>query len=218
MATDLDQLVDEFRHRPLGAAGPFTFVAADALTMKVREGGRVVNAAVLVAVGVNGEGHREVLGMRVGDLRDRGSEERVLRRLGRRGSGPSTRAAPMVQAEAAVLAESPRGCVLSLPAHGLDELADVVEPREAAAVDSLVHLAEASGLRRCSAGRGGETKRCKSGDRSCSENALHVTSLLLRGAGSPHRACVRHKESIGLVRIGSSPDQRIALPAHRQIR
>jgi putative transposase len=28
-------------HRPLGAAGPFTFVAADALTMKVREGGRV---------------------------------------------------------------------------------------------------------------------------------------------------------------------------------
>jgi transposase-like protein len=65
MATDLDQLVDEFRHRPLDAAGPFTFVAADALTMKVREGGRVVNAVVLVAVGVNGDGHREVLGMRV---------------------------------------------------------------------------------------------------------------------------------------------------------
>src|SRR6188472_4268758 len=39
MAGDLDQLVDEFRHRPLDAAGPFTFVAADALTMKVREGG-----------------------------------------------------------------------------------------------------------------------------------------------------------------------------------
>ncbi|HYO34359.1 MAG TPA: IS256 family transposase [Nocardioidaceae bacterium] len=65
MAGDLDQLVDEFRHRPLDAAGPFTFVAADALTMKVREGGRVVNAVVLVAVGVNGDGHREVLGMRV---------------------------------------------------------------------------------------------------------------------------------------------------------
>ena len=46
-------------------AGPFTFVAADALTMKVREGGRVVNAVVLVATGVNGDGHREVLGMRV---------------------------------------------------------------------------------------------------------------------------------------------------------
>ena len=65
MAADLDRLVDEFRHRPLDAAGPFTFVAADALTMKVREGGRVVNAVVLVAVGVNGDGHREVLGMRV---------------------------------------------------------------------------------------------------------------------------------------------------------
>ena len=65
MAADLDQLVEEFRHRPLGDAGPFTFVAADALTMKVREGGRVVNAVVLVATGVNADGHREVLGMRV---------------------------------------------------------------------------------------------------------------------------------------------------------
>jgi transposase-like protein len=65
MAAGLDQAVDEFRHRPLDAAGPFTFVAADALTMKVREGGRVINAVVLVATGVNGDGHREVLGMRV---------------------------------------------------------------------------------------------------------------------------------------------------------
>ena len=65
MATDLDQLVDDFRHRPLDQAGPFTFVAADALTMKVREGGRVINAVVLLATGVNGDGHREVLGTRV---------------------------------------------------------------------------------------------------------------------------------------------------------
>jgi transposase-like protein len=65
MAGDLDTIVEEFRHRPLDAAGPFTFVAADALTMKVREGGRVINAVVLLATGVNGDGHREVLGMRV---------------------------------------------------------------------------------------------------------------------------------------------------------
>jgi putative transposase len=65
MATDLDKIVEEFRHRPLDAAGPFTFVAADALTMKVREGGRVINAVVLIATGVNGDGHREVLGIRV---------------------------------------------------------------------------------------------------------------------------------------------------------
>ncbi len=65
MAADLDEQVAAFRHRPLGQAGPFTFVAADALTMKVREAGRVVNAVVLVATGVNGDGHREVLGLRV---------------------------------------------------------------------------------------------------------------------------------------------------------
>ena len=65
MAAELDVQVDQFRHRPLGDAGPFTFVAADALTMKVREGGRVINAVVLVATGVNADGRREVLGLRV---------------------------------------------------------------------------------------------------------------------------------------------------------
>ena len=65
MAAELDEHVEQFRHRPLDAAGPFTFLAADALTMKVREGGRVINAVVLLATGVNGDGHREVLGMRV---------------------------------------------------------------------------------------------------------------------------------------------------------
>ncbi len=65
MATDLDEHVREFRIRPLHEAGPFTFVDCDALMMKVREGGRVVNTAVLVATGVNGDGHREVLGMQV---------------------------------------------------------------------------------------------------------------------------------------------------------
>jgi transposase-like protein len=65
MAQDLDEQVAAFRTRPLGDTGPFTFVAADALTMKVREQGRVVNAVVLVATGVNGDGHREVLGVKV---------------------------------------------------------------------------------------------------------------------------------------------------------
>ncbi|UAL31171.1 IS256 family transposase [Nocardioides rotundus] len=65
MAAELDEHVEQFRHRPLNDAGPFTFVAADALTMKLREGGRVINAVVLLATGVNGDGHREVLGMRV---------------------------------------------------------------------------------------------------------------------------------------------------------
>jgi putative transposase len=65
MAADLDAIVADFRHRRLGDAGPSTFVAADALTTKVRDGGRVINAVVLLATGVNSDGHREVLGMRV---------------------------------------------------------------------------------------------------------------------------------------------------------
>ena len=44
MAKELDDHVEEFRTRSLAEAGPFTFVAADALVLKVREGGRVVRS------------------------------------------------------------------------------------------------------------------------------------------------------------------------------
>src|SRR6187200_1632679 len=62
MAKDLDEQVAAFRTRPLDE-GPYTFVAADALTMKVREGGRVIKIAVMVATGVNADGFREILGI-----------------------------------------------------------------------------------------------------------------------------------------------------------
>lgn len=69
MAKDLDAQVAAFRTRPLDA-GPYTFVAADALVLKVREGGRVANVHALVAVGVNADGHREVLGVQVTSAED----------------------------------------------------------------------------------------------------------------------------------------------------
>ena len=69
MATDLDEQVAQFRTRPLDA-GPYTFLAADALTMRVREGGRVVKVACLVATGVNVEGYREILGLQVTSTED----------------------------------------------------------------------------------------------------------------------------------------------------
>ena len=55
MARDLDAQVEAFRTRPLDQ-GPYTFVAADALVLKVRENGRVVNVHCLIATGVNAEG------------------------------------------------------------------------------------------------------------------------------------------------------------------
>ncbi|HEX2300395.1 MAG TPA: IS256 family transposase [Pseudonocardiaceae bacterium] len=69
MAKDLDVQVADFRHRPLDQ-GPYTFVAADALVLKVREGGRVVNVHALVATGVNADGHREILGLQVTSAED----------------------------------------------------------------------------------------------------------------------------------------------------
>src|SRR6478609_7929662 len=69
MAKDLDGQVEAFRTRPLDA-GPYTFVAADALVLKVREGGRTVNVHALLATGVNADGYREILGLHVTSAED----------------------------------------------------------------------------------------------------------------------------------------------------
>ena len=68
------QAISTSRSRRSGPArwtpGPYTFVAADALVLKVREGGRVVNVHALVATGVNADGHREILGLHVTSAED----------------------------------------------------------------------------------------------------------------------------------------------------
>lgn len=43
MAQDLDEYMEAFGHRTLSDAGPFGVLAADVLTMKVSQGGRVIN-------------------------------------------------------------------------------------------------------------------------------------------------------------------------------
>ncbi len=84
MAVELDEQVEAFRTRPLDA-GPYTFVWADALTLKVREGGRVINVHGLIAVGVNNDGHREILGLDVTSAEDGAGWLGFLRGLTARG-------------------------------------------------------------------------------------------------------------------------------------
>ena len=64
LAKSLDQIVEDFRTRPLDGA-PYAYVTLDALVVKCREGGRTVNVCVVHAVGVNSEGFRESLGLDV---------------------------------------------------------------------------------------------------------------------------------------------------------
>ena len=87
MAAELDEHVEQFRTRPLADAGPFTFVAADALVLKVREGGRVVPVHALVATGVNADGHREILGLQVTTSEDGAGWLGFFRDLSARGLG-----------------------------------------------------------------------------------------------------------------------------------
>ena len=82
MAKELDTAVEAFRTRPLDA-GPYTFVAADALVLKVREAGRVVNVHALIATGVNAEGYREILGIDVTTAEDGAGWLTFLRSLTR---------------------------------------------------------------------------------------------------------------------------------------
>jgi putative transposase len=84
MAKDLDAQVAAFRSRPLDA-GPYTFVAADALVLKVREGGRTVNVHALIATGVNVDGYREILGLQVSSTEDGAGWLAFLRDLVARG-------------------------------------------------------------------------------------------------------------------------------------
>ncbi len=69
LSKSLDAQVEAFRSRPLDQ-GPYTFVWLDALTQKVREGGRIINIHVLVATAVNADGRREILGCEVTSAED----------------------------------------------------------------------------------------------------------------------------------------------------
>jgi putative transposase len=84
ICAELDEVVDAWRSRPLDA-GPYVFLWVDALSMKVREGGRVCNTAVLVATAVNADGHRELLGLELGSAEDGASWTAFLRGLVARG-------------------------------------------------------------------------------------------------------------------------------------
>jgi putative transposase len=69
LAKSLDGAVEQFRSRPLDG-GPYRFVQADALTLRVREGGRTVLVHGLIATGVNADGKREILGFEVTSAED----------------------------------------------------------------------------------------------------------------------------------------------------
>jgi putative transposase len=94
MARDLDAQVAAFRTRPLDA-GPYTFVAADALVLKVREAGRIVNVHALLATGVNAEGYREILGLHVTTGEDGAGWLAFFRDLTARGLSGSPWSPPM---------------------------------------------------------------------------------------------------------------------------
>jgi len=83
LCEDIDQRVKAFLDRPIEGDWPYIWV--DATYVKVRQAGRIVSVAVIVAVGVNTDGRREVLGMDIGPSEAETFWTAFLRKLTRRG-------------------------------------------------------------------------------------------------------------------------------------
>ena len=80
---EIDERVNTFLNRPLEGEWPYLWL--DATYLKVRQAGRIVSVAVIIAVGVNDDGRREVLGMTVGASEAETFWTEFLRSLARRG-------------------------------------------------------------------------------------------------------------------------------------
>ena len=80
---EIDERVKAFLERPLEGNWPYVWL--DATYVKVRQAGRIVSVAVIIAVGVNDDGRREVLGMTVGASEAETFWTDFLRSLARRG-------------------------------------------------------------------------------------------------------------------------------------
>jgi transposase-like protein len=79
----LDEQVEAFRQRPLEGAYPYLWL--DAKVEKVRDGGRVVRKALVLAYGVHASGYREVIGLDVGEAETEAFWREFLRSLVKRG-------------------------------------------------------------------------------------------------------------------------------------
>jgi len=83
LCEEIDEKVKAFLARPLEGDWPYLWI--DATYMKVRFSGRIVSVAIIVAVGVNSDGRREVLGMDIGPSEAETFWTEFLRKLARRG-------------------------------------------------------------------------------------------------------------------------------------
>src|SRR5499427_8738302 len=83
LCEEIDQRVKAFLDRPIEGDWPYLWI--DATYVKVRQAGRIVSVAVIVAVGVNTDGRREVLGMDIGPSEAETFWTAFLRKLTRRG-------------------------------------------------------------------------------------------------------------------------------------
>lgn len=83
LCEEIDDRVKAFLDRPIEGDWPYLWI--DATYLKVRQAGRIVSVAVIIAVGVNGDGRREVLGMAIGSSEAEVFWTTFLRSLARRG-------------------------------------------------------------------------------------------------------------------------------------
>jgi transposase-like protein len=82
LAKGLDEKVEDWQNRTLGA---YPYLIVDATYQKVRRGGRVISQGVLIVLGIDSEGMREILEVRVADTENETTWSDLFRDLKRRG-------------------------------------------------------------------------------------------------------------------------------------
>ena len=199
LCAEIDERVQTFLERPIEGDWPYLWI--DATYVKVREAGRIVSVAVTIAVAVNADGRREVLGMAIGASGAETFWVDFLRKLKRRG----------LAGVKLVISDAHEGIKAAVARvfRASWQRCRVGPLKKAAAYDSLLPdvVAGGKGSSRCWVARSAGSRSCSSPAR-CVTYCRTITSWSGSTGFSSSAGCTRRSPSSTTPR----PDGRALIP------
>ena len=218
--------IDEWRNRPLGGEYPYVFM--DGVWHKRSWGGSVENVSVLVAIGVDDTGHREVIGVAEGMKEDKASWEQFIRSMIERGLKgvrlvAGDRCAGLVATVGEMLPQARyQRCMVHFMRNVLSKVPPTHREWASAALKAIFAMeSRASALAKAEeVAREMESRRLKAASSCLREGIGETTTYLLDEYPPEHRRRIRTNNMIERLNreirrrtrvVGSFPDGRSAL-------
>ena len=218
--------IDEWRNRPLGGEYPYVFM--DGVWHKRSWGGSVENVSVLVAIGVDDTGHREVIGVAEGMKEDKASWEQFIRSMIERGLKGvrlvvGDRCAGLVATVGEMLPQARyQRCMVHFMRNVLSKVPPTHREWASAALKAIFAMeSRASALAKAEeVAREMESRRLKAAASCLREGIGETTTYLLDEYPPEHRRRIRTNNMIERLNreirrrtrvVGSFPDGRSAL-------